>query len=203
MLLRDFWDRIELRLKITGSNIDRASKEAGHPDALRNQRRKLDKNPNARLSIKTAVLEDIAAALQTTPQWLQAEDGPEERDSVKASTVFVVGSVGSGALVHYLVGKKARVQGPPNSTHMTAGLQVEADASGLTKNAIVFFDDTRRRPGSTVLGKLCVVGLTDGRTFVKRIEKGKGRNNFHLMGDEAIFDVGVTWASPIKWVKMP
>lgn len=61
----------------------------------------------------------------------------------------------------------------------------------------VFYDPTRSPPHSDVIGKLCVIGLTDGTVVVKKIDKGQieGRYNLISMSGPPIYDAQVEWVS--------
>jgi len=56
-------------------------------------------------------------------------------------------------------------------------------------------------PPDQVAGKECVVALTDGRMFVKQLQRGRRKNRFNLMSwnAEPIEEVAVEWASPVRW----
>ena len=75
MDLASILGRVEARLKATGLSADKASAEAGKPDAIRNLRRAV-KN-GASQGPAPATLNALAPVLKTTSVWLLAGAGPE------------------------------------------------------------------------------------------------------------------------------
>lgn len=199
--LPEILDRIDQRLKLLGSNDARASKKAGHPDAIRNMRRAV-KNNDSRRGITTATLSDLADALETSPQWLINGEGLNGLDQQQRS-VPVIGTVGAEGAVHFSASKREHVQGSPNSGRATAALLVGVESPGLYADWLIFFDDMRRRPNASTIGNLCVVELEDGRMFVKKLTQSKNRQIFHLLsqGANPIFDVAVKWAARIELMR--
>ena len=67
---------------------------------------------------------------------------------------------------------------------------------------LVFFDDVRSPVTDDIVGKLCVVGLPDGRVLIKRLIRSRSADLFHLYGQfgDPILDVPVAWAAQVKSV---
>jgi transcriptional regulator with XRE-family HTH domain len=136
----------------------------------------------------------IAPALDVRPADLLAE---------KRSTVKLVGYVGAGSLTHYFGegdGETGEVEAPENATEDTVGVEIRGDSLGVMFDGwIAYYDEVRRSPTPDMLGKLCVVGLYDGRVLIKKVEKGQLPKHYNLLSqDPPIYDAEVTWAAVVK-----
>jgi hypothetical protein len=62
------------------------------------------------------------------------------------------------------------------------------------------YDDVRRAMTDDLIGKLCVVGLRDGRILIKLVQKSRSRGLYHLISqaEAPILDVAIEWAAPVK-----
>lgn len=58
-------------------------------------------------------------------------------------------------------------------------------------------------PPENLIGRECVVGLADGRVFVKILQRGNSPGFFNLFSYNAplIADVVVDWAVRVMWVR--
>jgi hypothetical protein len=67
----------------------------------------------------------------------------------------------------------------------------------------VYYDDRREPPTQELLGKLCVVGLIDGRILVKKLLQGSRSDTFHLIFANAspLIDQRVAWAAKVRWIE--
>lgn len=66
---------------------------------------------------------------------------------------------------------------------------------------LVFYDRVEDPPKESLHGKLCVVGLPDGRILVKQLRKARVNGLWHLYSnyaDEPILDQEVIWAAPVR-----
>lgn len=129
---------------------------------------------------------------------------PASRLVVSKSTVPLVGYVGAGATAHYYAdgnGLDEEVDAPEGATENTVAVVVRGDSLGaLFDHWLVFYDDVRDPPTTSMLGKLCVVGLADGRILVKQLKKGQLPGHFHLISntEPPIYDAIVEWAAIVK-----
>ena len=67
----------------------------------------------------------------------------------------------------------------------------------------MFYDDVRSPVTDDIVGKLCVVGLRDGRVLVKRVLRSAvSPVLFHLYGQfgDPVLDVALDWAAQVKSV---
>ena len=171
--------------------------------------------------------EDAAAALGTTRnQYVKLENGARrlsekwiERaagafgidagDVVRGKpiTVPIAGYVGAGAetiLYGEGQGNLGDVLGPEGTSERTVAVEIRGESLGPFFNGwLVFFDDVRSPVTDDIIGKLCVVGLHDGRVLIKRLLRSRGSSVlFHLYGQfgDPILDVRVKWAALVKSV---
>ena len=94
------------------------------------------------------------------------------------------------------------VDAPIGSTKDTVAVEVRGDSLGsIFDRWLVFYDEVRNPPTKSMMGKLCVVGLADGRILVKLIRPGQlGEPHFSLFSntEEPIYDAVVEWAALVK-----
>jgi transcriptional regulator with XRE-family HTH domain len=119
--------------------------------------------------------------------------------------VPLVGFVGAGAEAHFYAqgqGPFDEVQAVEGSNDRTVAVEIRGDSLGtLFDRALVYYDDARNQVTDDLIGKLCVVGLADGRILVKKITKSRaGPNLYHLAGQygDPILDTPVEWAARVK-----
>lgn len=119
--------------------------------------------------------------------------------------VPVAGYVGAGAEAHFYgdgQGPLDEVQAPEGATPQTVAVEVRGDSLGaLFEGWLAFYDDVRSPLTDDLLGRLCVVGLDDGRVLVKMVTRS--RIAPHLVDLQGQFgtpirDVAVQWAAPVK-----
>lgn len=130
--------------------------------------------------------EDVAAALPET----QAPN-----------RVRLVGYVGAGSEMHYyrLADEEyEEVPAPRRVTDRTVAVEIRGKSMGPAVSGwLVFYDDIHSEVSPALHGRLCVVGLSDDRILVKRIQS-QGNGLFTLLSnsDEApIEDAQIEWAA--------
>lgn len=171
--------------------------------------------------------EDAAAALGTTRnQYVKLEGGTRrlsdkwiERAAdaygIDAGEVVrgmrplvpIVGYVGAGSATTLYgegQGNLGEIVGPEGTTDRTVAVEIRGESLGpFFDGWLVFFDDVRSPVTDDIIGKLCVVGLADGRVLIKRLIRSRGtRSLFHLYGQfgDPLLDVAVKWAAQVKSV---
>lgn len=91
--------------------------------------------------------------------------------------------------------------GIPNGTPTTVALEVRGHSMrGIAENNwLVYYDDRRDPPTEDLLGRLCVVGLADGRVLVKTLLHGRKKKHFDLESYAAptLRDARVEWAAVV------
>ncbi len=166
--------RIDARLKEVGKSRRGASIEAGlGPDYIRDLERGATVSPTLR------ALEKLAPILGTTVPWLADGTGPDGIVEAQPGTVPLIGYVGAGAeavLFGEGQGQYDEVPAPEGATDDTVAVEIRGESLGeLFDRWLVFYDDVKRPLSSDMMGKLCVVGLADGRILVKKVARGTRR----------------------------
>lgn len=140
-------------------------------------------------------LEAIAAALNVPVADLVGQDTPA------APTVPVVGYVQAGAEAILFAegqGPFDEVPAPLKSTDKTVALQSRGESLGpLLSEWLVYYDDVRSPITPDMHGKLCVLGLPDGRVVVKQLKRAGNEGRFHLISQNEgpMLDQEVEWGA--------
>jgi transcriptional regulator with XRE-family HTH domain len=119
------------------------------------------------------------------------------------ASVPVVGYVGAGATTHFYADQQEfdDVPAPEGSTSNTVAVEIRGDSLGsFFDRWLVFYDDVRRPVTADLVGKLCVVGLEDGRVLIKKVQRSQTEGLFHLISqfEAPILDVPIDWAARVK-----
>lgn len=118
-------------------------------------------------------------------------------------TVPLVGYVAAGAVAHFFddQGVIDEVEAPDGSTNETVAVEIRGDSLGsIFDRWLVFYDEVRSPLTNDLIGKLCVVGLADGRIMVKKVQRSKTPGYYHLLSntEAPILDAVVEWAARVK-----
>ena len=202
MELEDVLFRIESRLKAVGLSAHAASLAAKRPDAIRNLKRAV-KNHDRR-GVTTETLMALAPVLKTTAAWLLEGVG----EPTPGNTVQVVGRIGAGAEI-----LPEFEQIPPEGLY-----EIEVPFP-ISNDAIAFHVEgdsmwPRYDPGDVIIcwrqgtnvdevvGWEAAVRTTDGKRYLKRIQRGGSSGTFDLESHNAapIRGVRIEWAAEIKGV---
>lgn len=186
----------------------------GSTDTLRSMRRAVEKGLQTGVSSET--LHKLAPVLGTSARWLLTGDGVEDIDQVgdhldsEAVLPEVPTSDGSVALIGFVsAGSEAkliplpdeeldRVPSPPGATPSTRALEIRGISLGeLFDRWLVFYDDVRSPVTPNMIGKLCVVGLPDGRILVKKLRRSSANGHFDLLSntEPPLENMLVEWAA--------
>jgi transcriptional regulator with XRE-family HTH domain len=177
--------KLAKRLKVTQPTVSRWLRRLSKPDHDQHMRIEAE-------AIKTGV---------TPPQSPNFEaEAPDERG---APTVKVVGYVGAGAAAHFYAvaqGDLDEVPAPEGATAETVAVEIRGNSLGeLFDRWLVFYDDVRRPVTSDLIGRLCVIGLSDDRVLVKKIRRGRdGLYDLHSNNEDPIRDAVIEWAARVK-----
>lgn len=121
--------------------------------------------------------------------------------------VPIVGLVGAGsvaALFSSGQGPFDEVEPPHDATDHTVGLGIRGASLGPAfDEGVVFYDDVRSPVTPDLHGRLCVVGLPDGRVLVKLL-RSAGDGTFHLFSnsmEDPLLNEVVDWAARVKDVR--
>lgn len=151
-----------------------------------------------------AKAEKYARRFKVSLEWLLTNKGDprSQGEPTAKGTVPLVGYVAAGSEAHFLpAGDLGDVEAPDGSTPETVAVEVRGDSMGpLFDRWLVFYDDVRRPVTSDLYGRLCIVGLRDGRIMVKKLRKSRSKGLFHLISqaDDPILDAEVEWAARVK-----
>jgi hypothetical protein len=146
---------------------------------------------------------EYGKAFRVSPAWILTGEG-DEPEPRPPRTVPLVGHVGAGAQAHLLAegqGPFGDVPAPEGSTEATVAVEVRGDSLGAFFDQwLIYYDDVRSPVTPDLFSKLCVVGLSDGRILVKKLQRGHRRGYFtlHSQFEPPIYDVLVEWAAKVK-----
>lgn len=151
-------------------------------------------------------IEPLAEIFGTAPPSLMMD--PDEAPANDATDlVAVVGFVGAGAVaVLHPEGQGPfdHVEPPADRTASTVALEIQGVSLGpILDRALVFYDDVRSPVTPDLHGRLCVVGLKDGRVLIKMLKPATD-GRFHLLSNSAdppMLDEEVEWAARVKDIR--
>ena len=159
---------------------------------------------NGTRGLHPEVADRYAKAFRVAAEWILYGKSKTRPAPDKRPQVPLVGYVGAGAEASFFgdQGELDRVYGPEWASDSTVAVEVRGESLGaLFDRWLVFYDDVHRPVTTDQIGKLCVVGLSDGRTLIKQIKKSRGRTGlYHLISnnDAPILDVEVEWAAKVR-----
>ena len=120
--------------------------------------------------------------------------------------VPIVGYVGADEVVlpFHNGGKPAPVVAPADAANAVV-VVVRGDAlwPSYRPGDLLFYEPVDAVDMRDCADMDCVVHAADGATYIKRLLAGSGPGLYHLLSDRSspLYDVQVSWASPITWVK--
>ena len=128
---------------------------------------------------------------------------PGEVVTDRRASVPVAGYVGAGTEMHFYAEGQGSLDEAPAPEGVSAQT-VAVEVKGLSLGPIfdgwrVYFDDRREPVTDDLIGRLCVVGLADGRILVKTLSRGRSNGAFDLHGQfgEPVLDIEVLWAARV------
>jgi transcriptional regulator with XRE-family HTH domain len=122
----------------------------------------------------------------------------------KAVSVSVVGYAAAGAdSVTFADGQGPfdEVEAPSWANETTVAVRVRGTSLGLYFDGwLAFYDNRRDPPDDSLVGALCVCGLSRGRVVIKKLRAGSAKGLFHLESETepTLFDERVEWAAEVK-----
>lgn len=158
---------------------------------------------NGTRGLRPSVADRYAKALGVHPQWLLYGTGTTRAIRPPARGVVpLVGYVAAGATAYFTpAGELGEVTAPENATDSTVAVEIRGDSLGsFFDRWLVFYDDVRRPVTADLIGRLCVVGLEDGRVLIKKPQRSRVKGLFHLLSqtEDPILDAAVEWAARVK-----
>ena len=128
---------------------------------------------------------------------------PGEVVTDRQASVPVAGYVGAGTEMHFYAEGQGSLDEAPAPEGVSAQT-VAVEVKGLSLGPIfdgwrVYFDDRREPVTDDLIGRLCVVGLADGRILVKTLTRGRSSGAFDLHGQfgDPVLDIEVLWAARV------
>jgi transcriptional regulator with XRE-family HTH domain len=157
-----------------------------------------DRNPSREAAKR------YARAYRMRWEWILEGEGAARAGDQRTP---IVGHVGAGAELYFGDGQGpfGDVVPPPGSGESVVAAQVRGDSLGPFNGWFAYFDERRDEPTPALIGKLCVVGLFDGRVLIKRIALGRHPKRFDLWGagGEPLQDQALSWAAPVTALLSP
>jgi hypothetical protein len=119
--------------------------------------------------------------------------------------VPIIGLAGAGADGSIVFSESEGAFGeapvPPGGNENTRAVEVRGESMrGVAEDGwLVYYDDRRDPPDGSMIGELCVVSLSDGRTLIKYLYPGSEPGLFNLESttEATIRNVGVDWAAVV------
>lgn len=158
---------------------------------------------NGTRGLKPDKAAQYAKAFRVQPEWILYGHTKKAAHERGKRTVPLVGYVGAGAAAYFFgdQGQLDDVPAPEGASETTVAVEIRGDSLGaLFDRWLVFYDDVRRPVTADQVGRLCVVGLKDGRILIKKIQRSRARQGlFHLLSntEAPILDVEIDWAAKV------
>jgi hypothetical protein len=123
----------------------------------------------------------------------------------RSRSVPIIGIAGAGADGSIVFSEQEGAYGeapvPPGGTERTRAVEVRGESMrGIAEDGwLVYYDDRRDPPDSSMIGELCVVGLSDGRTLIKYLYPGTEAGLFNLESttEATLRNVSIEWAAAV------
>jgi hypothetical protein len=153
-----------------------------------------------RRRLRTDEVAKAARYLEVTPPPLFGDDDMTHFANGEP-TIPVIGYVGAGGLTY----RYAVSQAGLDNVHFggkkraeTVAVEIRGDSLGASFDRwLVFYDDVAQPVTEDLIGKLCIVALSDDRVLIKTIRRGGRRGLFTLESntEPPIRDVPIEWAA--------
>lgn len=152
---------------------------------------------------------DTAAELGVISENVSSEDvAATLPEAARKRTVKLKGYVGAGAEAHYysLADEDfEEVAAPMTVNDQTVAVEIKGTSLGPFFEAwLVYYDDVRSPVTPDMAGRLCVVGLSDDRILIKRLERN-GRGGYDLISNSnsepRIENAPIEWAACVTDMK--
>jgi hypothetical protein len=150
-----------------------------------------------------------------TPEWLlTGYETMDEKANVpalptgsSAPKIRIVGYIGADAQAHlYAVAPRDLEEVELSTlaaTKSTVALEIRGDSLGeYYSRWLLVYDEVHQPATPERIGKTCVVGLKDGRVFVKQLQQGAASRRYDLNSPSAppIRNVAIAWAAIVKGI---
>jgi phage repressor protein C with HTH and peptisase S24 domain len=132
----------------------------------------------------------------------------DENAAVGGSAAQLRGYVGAGEAVHPFThedpGALEPLPAPPGMETASAYKVRGESMNPVYREGDILFFAGAAEPPNQLLGKDCMVQVTDGARLIKNLRKGSKRGHYRLYSyatDTESDDVRLDWAAPVKWVQ--
>jgi hypothetical protein len=153
-----------------------------------------------------------ARQFDVTPEWLltgyaTAHDSaniPKQTKQPSTTKLRIIGYVGTAAQTYlYAVAPEdlEELELSKLITETTRVLEIRGNSMGsFYSDWLVLYDDLRETATPNLIGKLCVVGLADGRVLVKELQQRGAHGQFDLVSHAGppIRNASIVWATIVK-----
>lgn len=169
--------RVQERLDALEKKPAPLAKSLGYSDSFIRDILRKGTTPSA------ARLAKLAAALETTPEYLLGETDQLHPEGER--TVPIVGYAGAGPEGSVLFaegqGNYGEAAAPLDAAETAEALEVRGDSMhGLANDGWLIFYEDKSPPGPEHLGEPCVCWLATGRVLVKTPQLGSSKGLYHL-----------------------
>jgi transcriptional regulator with XRE-family HTH domain len=141
----------------------------------------------------------LARALDVPALWL--EKGIDQESPTRL--VPLKGYIGAGGHIEALEQGPDEVDAPADSHPDTVAAEIKGDSQlpVLQDGWIIYW--STQLPASSMINKLAIIQLSDGRIMVKTLRNGSAPGLWTLTSYNAadIVDVPVDWVAKIDWIK--
>ncbi|RAI33737.1 hypothetical protein CH340_11355 [Rhodoplanes serenus] len=197
-----------------GQRLSQARQRAGFESATDAARRfhwnenTYRSHENGARDVSRKAAERYGKAFKVSSGWILYGEGEGiAPESGKVASVPLVGYVGAGAEAHLFgeaQGPFDEVDAPDDATEETVAVEIRGESLGsFFDQWLVFYDDVKSPMHQSLVGKLCVVGLVDGRILIKKVKRGERRGLYTLLSqfEPPIYDVQIEWAAKVKTMR--
>lgn len=157
---------------------------------------------NGQNQIQLESAQEYSRAFKVPASWILTGEGNPGR-----TTVPVRGYVGAGFVIMPLDDHEIdRIDAPLGIITPLEAVKVKGSSmtpAFYSGDVLFYAPDTDARPPMELVGRECVIKLTDGRMYLKRIEKGTRKDRFLLVSynSDPIVDARIDWACPIRFIQ--
>jgi hypothetical protein len=171
---------------------------------------------------QTKLGKEVGATQPTVSRWFKgSEPTPRKEKAIlklanklriishvpdTSGSIQIVGYVGAGGEVLYSEGQGpfGDAPMPPNGkTPNMVAVEVRGDSMAglLGSGSVIYYDNRQEPPTDALFGKLCVVGLHDGKVLVKRLLRGRnGLYDLYSLAAVPLLDQRVVWAARVSYI---
>lgn len=172
-----------------GNNMKAVSKGAGLGETFVRDLLDRDQEPGAGKLAKLAAFHGVPMA------WFFQPDSVPIVGYVRAGTEEILYETGQGPF--------GAAPTPPLASDSTVAVVVSGGSmAGRAEDGdLVYFDKREDQPTEAMIGRLCVIGLPDGRVVVKKLHRTNGHWLLISTSADPLIVESVSWAAPVIWIK--